>query len=358
MNRTKIEWTDWSVNPIKLRLASGKTVNACTKVSAGCTNCYAESITKRWWPKAPSVDGEFPGYRLPLLERGELVLLEHELEAVLRLDQRIANGKADASENKVFWGDMSDLFGEWVPFAMLDKCFAVMALTRRVVHQVLTKRPERMAVYFESRTPKVEGHVYPPEWLWMMNEDRDERGRNLATRHKGKDRHSRGRWPLPNVWLGTSVEDQKAADVRVPALLGCPAAVRFLSCEPLLGAVDLTGIDLGDGSPPTAFRFDRRGNALGVGWIIVGGESGPVARPCDLAWFESIIGQCRSADVPVFVKQLGRYPLDFKALDWPGGTMFDRGGRPDVADKKGGTPAQWPQVLRVRQMPGAMGVQA
>ena len=332
MNRTSIEWADWSVNPIKLRLASGKTVNACTKVSAGCANCYAESITKRWWPKA---EQEFPGYRLPLLERGELVLLEHELEAVLRLDERIARGKADAAENKVFWGDMNDLFGEWVPFGMLDLCFAVMALTPRLVHQVLTKRPERMAEYW-GRMRCSELNI-------------------LRAAHRYEGAISGGwSWPLPNVWLGTSVEDQKAADQRIPHLLNCPAAVRFLSCEPLLGPVDLSEwLDPACPDDPDGQHHVGCGcNAADdIHWVIAGGESGPGARPCDVRWIQHLTVQAEAAGVPVFVKQLGRYPLDYNALDWPQGTRFDRGGHPDVADHKGGDMTQWPEVLRIREMP-------
>lgn len=164
-------------------------------------------------------------------------------------------------------------------------------------------------------------------------------------------------WPLPGVWLGTSVENQEQADKRIPHLLRCPAAVRFLSCEPLLGAVDLGQylprtccmgerdyLDM-DGEYMGSGPCDCHGQPLpGVDWVIAGGESGPGARPCDVAWIRSIVSQCRDAGVAVFVKQLGRRPVIPANEPW---TCLDR---------KGGDPAEWPEDLRVREMPEARGV--
>jgi len=111
-------------------------------------------------------------------------------------------------------------------------------------------------------------------------------------------------WPLKNVWLGVSVEDQKTANERIPLLLQTPAALRFVSVEPILGPVDLIG--------PGYFRdpkFNQAGGLVGLDWVIVGGESGPNAKPCEIGWIEDVVGQCTMAGVPVFVKQdSGRFP--------------------------------------------------
>ena len=139
--------------------------------------------------------------------------------------------------------------------------------------------------------------------------------------------------PWPNVWLGTSVENQEAADKRIPELLKVPAAVRFLSCEPLLGPLDLRRwVD-----------EDETGFVQEIQWVIIGGESGAKARPFDVAWARSLILQCRDggrAEPAVFVKQLGAWPED-------NGTAID------LADRKGGDMAAWTPDLRVREFPEA-----
>ena len=183
-----------------------------------------------------------------------------------------------------FVNSMSDLFHRDVPFGFVDKVFAVMALCPRHTFQILTKRPERMAEYMAGRAA-----VSPP-----------------------------------NVWLGTSVENQAAADERIPHLLETAAAVRFLSCEPLLGPLTTLGL-------------------RGLNWVIVGGESGPNARPCNIDWIRAIVQQCREAGVPCFVKQLGSHPIGRHS------SGFDF--RLKLKDRKGGDPAEWPEDLRLREMP-------
>jgi protein gp37 len=153
-------------------------------------------------------------------------------------------------------------------------------------------------------------------------------------------------WPhhFPNVWLGTSVEDQKTADERIPHLR-CPAAVRFLSVEPLLGPVDLTALRRRDGSwmRPLDGRFNT------IDWVIVGGESGPGSRPCNVAWISSIVSQCKAAGVACFVKQLGSQVRQYSDLGyWP---VRVEGDRPRLTDPKGGDPTEWPEFLRVREFP-------
>ncbi|MGH2556338.1 MAG: DUF5131 family protein, partial [Actinomycetota bacterium] len=174
---------------------------------------------------------------------------------------------------------MSDLFHQDVPDEFIAKVFAVMAATPRHVYQVLTKRPGRMAslVARPDFRGQVASHVDAnwdaPLWTWPV---------------------ASGAWPLRNVWLGTSVENQKWADVRIPKLLETPAAVRFLSCEPLLGPVTFLGTT----------HWLREG---GIGWVIVGGESGPGARPMHPDWARSLRDQAVAADVPFFFKQWGEW---------------------------------------------------
>jgi protein gp37 len=256
----------------------------------------------------------------------------------------------------VFVNSMSDLFHEAVPFEFIDRVFAVMALCPQHTFQVLTKRPERMAEYLN--TP---GRMDQLIWRAMLSPDQE-----FVPNHEP---HT---WPLPNVWLGTSVEDQARADERIPHLLRCPAAVRFLSCEPLLGPVDLErwlqAADPGDLDREVAsIMADLRSGRGSVSdavigdalhWVIVGGESGAHARPCDVGWIRSIVRQCRAAKVPVFVKQLGKRPRELgrgepMPMPWTwddGGEQIERWYNP--ADRKGGNPAEWPEDLRVREMPG------
>lgn len=158
-------------------------------------------------------------------------------------------------------------------------------------------------------------------------------------------------WPLPGVWVGTSVENQ-AAEERIPHLLRCPAAIRFLSCEPLLGPLDLFDwLEDHDFDPDDPLDYEER-EALGdpptIDWVICGGESGPRARPCDPAWIRSIVGQCTASDTACFVKQLGSYLFS----GWHGDPA--RPTRIKLRDPKGGDPSEWPEDLRVRQWPGGL----
>lgn len=152
-------------------------------------------------------------------------------------------------------------------------------------------------------------------------------------------------WPLVNVWLGVSVEDQATADERIPPLLETPAALRFLSCEPLLELVTIFSLDgpvdvPGNGESP-------------LHWVIVGGESGPGARLFDIGWARDIIEQCESVCVPVFVKQLGSRPMMRGVGELRG--QFIAGGNKDngawIRDRKGADMSEWPEYLRVREFP-------
>lgn len=296
---SSIEWTDTTWNP----------VTGCTKVSPGCAHCYAETFAERF--------RGVPGH--PFEQGFDLKLWP----------ERLTKPFTWKKPRKVFVNSMSDLFHEDVPSEFVDRVFAVMALTPQHTYQVLTKRPERMREWAndERRTTKVEQ---------AMREFRPE----PPPRHWYHAPVNHAPWPLPNVWLGTSVENQHWADVRIPELLATPAAVRFLSCEPLLGPLDLrpwlTRVPTsGDGWRLTG------GTALAIAdivldWVIVGGESGPGARPFDLAWARSLVSQCRAAGVAVFVKQLGAKPALTSIR---------------LKSRKGGEMGEWPEDLRVREWP-------
>ena len=315
---SSIEWTDTTWNP----------VTGCTKVSPGCAHCYAETFAERW--------RGVPGH--PYEQGFDLKLWPERLSLPLSWKK----------PRRVFVNSMSDLFHEDVPFEFIDRVFAVMALCPQHTFQVLTKRPERMAEYTSDH--KVAARIWDA-CLAMNDEICRAVPRTIDTRNLD---HQCVVWPLPNVWLGTSVERQQEADERIPHLLKCPAAVRFLSCEPLLGPLDLSAFF---GGPYVGLPGDvvhPNWNA-GIDWVIVGGESGPGARPCRVEWIRSIVRQCKSAGVPVFVKQLGanpegdppRPPVRDEATGmtrhWVQQVIETRG--------KGNDPAEWPEDLRVREMP-------
>lgn len=285
---SKIEWTDKTWNP----------VTGCNKVSPGCRNCYAESIAKRFWGNRKFSDVQF-----------------HE--------DRLLQPFRWKKPQKVFVNSMSDLFHDKVTDEQLDQVFAVMALCPQHTFQVLTKRPQRMMEYLSNTTG--EENVLA-RVLCQAREIRSQFPKASTASDLG--------WPYPNVWLGVSVENQKAADERIPLLLQTPAATRFLSCEPLLESVNLTpwlpcltigGVEM----EPWPI------------WVIVGGESGSGARPCDTRWIQGIVEQCQSVDVPVFVKQTGSSPVhDGKPLNR------------DRRDPKGASLSLLPESYRVQQFSG------
>lgn len=272
-NHTTIEWTNTTWNP----------VTGCTKVSPGCDNCYAETIANR-----------FAGG--PAFPKG--------FEVMVRPD-KVNDPLRWRKPRKVFVNSMSDLFHDKVPDEWLADIFAVMATAQRHTFQVLTKRHGRMKSIMSN-----------PEFVEKVKARAIGKGLPVAE----------WVWPLPNVWLGVSVEDQKRADLRIPALLDTPAAVRFLSCEPLLGPVDLNGpADIhghrsrltywltghpGWGSPEitsTVLELHPLTTGPRIDWVIVGGESGRSARPMHPDWVRSLRDQCVDAGVPFFFKQWGEW---------------------------------------------------
>lgn len=344
MNRTPIEWTHWSVNPLKMMLPNGDLVNVCVHKSEGCRHCYAESIVRHFWKKSWLREyGDFPGYTPALLKLGKPHLDEKELEAVLRLSRRIEQGKADPQENRVFWNDMTDEGLDFWPDEFLDKLWAVRALTPNLIHQVLTKRIERMHSYFASfqESGATERALRTCAWVDRLTGFTIDVSRPLARIPSG----------LPNAHLGVSVEDEPTAIERISKLLATPAAVRWVSYEPALAAVDfephiwpqcIATREEHDARHEGGMWCDERQ----LDWIVVGGESGPGARPFDIQWARNTIAQCKAAGVPVFVKQLGARPVDGSRMSLDSDRLPLR-----LKDKKGGDWNEWPEDLRIREYP-------
>lgn len=287
-DKTAIEWTDATWNP----------VHGCSKVSAGCTNCYAEKVSHRFGFTSKPWNATYAS---------ENVKLHPE-----RLDQPLRWKQP----RRIFVNSMSDLFHEQVPFDFIDQVFAVMALSPRHTFQILTKRPSRMLEYFDSYNGYTEklGCITPymEQYGWQSREDLMTIGAPAGSSYPNDTP-----WPLPNVWLGVSVENQQAADERIPFLLQTPAAVRFLSCEPLLGAVEISNFLVCE-QYAGEWKEPRKGTVGGkpyqvarirprVDWVIAGGESGPNARPMHPDWARSLRDQCVDAGVPFFFKQFGEW---------------------------------------------------
>jgi protein gp37 len=299
-DKSAIEWTDATWNPI----------TGCSKVSPGCAHCYAETLALTRMRGTPG----YPGLPwTPENAAANVTLRPERLTAPLRWTR----------PRRIFVNSMSDLFHELVPDAFIDQVFSIMALATGHTFQVLTKRPERMREYLTTG---------------FLGDGREALVREAIRKRKDWNvpqiQAFHATWPLPNVWLGTSVENQHWADVRIPELLATPAAVRFLSMEPLLGPVELreewlqcpdcrgrgwylpnfaahhvepcarcqrlarrVGVQLGDG------KYARPGNRLA--WLIVGGESGPIHRAMDPEWVRAIRDQATAAGIPFLFKQWG-----------------------------------------------------
>jgi protein gp37 len=266
-DNTGISWADATWNP---------TVG-CTKISAGCTNCYAfklhEKRHRAWkdgWDKAP------PQYHKPF---SELQVMD---------DRRLTDPLRWKKHRRIFVNSVSDLFHEDLEEFAIAKVFGVMAVAQSHRFMVFTKRPERMRDFLKATWPT----------------------------------------PLPNVMLGVSVEDQETADERVPILLDTPAIRRAVSYEPALERVDFTGFMGWDEFSAGEAKLD---------WIIVGGESGPGARPFHREWAQRVVDDCFLAKVACHVKQMGSNPY--------------KGNEPWNLPGKGGDMMAWPPALRVRQWP-------
>lgn len=334
-----IAWCDWTSNPIKYRDADGRAVWGCSKVSAGCTHCYAEALAHRYKKGGPFNDAEMAKLT-PFVDPTEMRRLR---------TSKLISGK------RVFVGDMTDIFGAWVPDALIDRIFVVMAARQDVTFQLLTKRPERLRDYV------LRANDQPLPVL-----------------------------PLPNVWLGTTVENQETADTRIRHLLETPAAIRFVSYEPAIGPVKFNAIrwespvgNFGGGAyldvlKGTFCTIGGHGMPCGrLDWVIFGGESGSKARPFEAVWARALVQQCRAAGVACFVKQLGANVRDRNDAGFMGATVtswpdfideedrieHDLDGTRDgyqgapvrvhLRSRSGGDPTEWPRDIRVREWPQA-----
>lgn len=274
----------------------------CAKVSPGCKHCYAEVQT---YPRVSKARGR------PLWGEGSH---RHVTSATTWRAPIHWNREAhiDRARRRVFCASLADVFEDRDDLRVHRARLAeIIRATPHLDWLLLTKRPENAA------------RLWAGAWADSWN---------------GAD--SLGfEWPA-NIWLGTTVEDQTRADERIPHLLRVPARVRFLSCEPLLERVTIAGF-LG----------------RGVQWVIAGGESGTRARPCALEWIEYLIAQCRAANVPAFVKQLGALVVsEERALDESQnpaeyGLPSRWAWAAELKDRAGGDPEEWPEELRVMEFP-------
>jgi protein gp37 len=270
VTKTSIEWTDHSVNPLRARHGANSG-HYCEKVSPGCKHCYSSNFQ--------------PRFGMPTFQEQRRLDVEHWLDR-----SKLVEVLKRRKPTKWFWCDMTDMFGDWVPIEHIALCFATMAATPWHVHQVLTKRSARMR--------EVVQQLYANDGELLLDAA-DELASLISACHVGEDEW---RFPLANVWIGTSVEDQARADDRIPDLLETPAAVRFISAEPLLEEVTIWAF----------LKSELRDKSLailggaplpGIDWCIAGAESGNRARPMQEEWVRALRDQCSAAGVSFFYKQ-------------------------------------------------------
>lgn len=308
-DKSTIEWTDATWNPIR----------GCTRVSPGCQNCYAERVAIRFSGKGQAYEGLAKITNGHPQWTGKVAFVEKHLLDPLKWKE----------PRRIFVNSMSDLFHEGVSDPQLDAIFAVMAQAHWHTFQVLTKRPERMLAYFQKLQAAADEHAPKTATGIFLASD------VLNIRNMARNPHSanafEAKWPLGNVWLGVSVENQKTADERIPLLLQTPAAVRWISAEPLLGPIDLTNVNamvsffeyMSKADPAAALKNFNNPNypkscplntltgdcpaekMNRIDWVVAGGESGPGARPMHPDWARGLRDQCKAAGVPFFFKQWG-----------------------------------------------------
>jgi protein gp37 len=339
-NGSGIAWTEQTWNPVR----------GCSRVSEGCRNCYAERVAAR-----------FSGPGLPYFGLAKMTAAGARWTGKVQLvPEHLRDPLRWTRPRRVFVNSMSDLFHEQLDAESIARVFAVMYLAHQHSFQVLTKRARRMRELLTG--PGFYAQVL--DAAAPIREDLPKLG--------GVGISDPTKFPHANVWLGVSVEDQTAADERVPELLGTPAAVRWLSIEPQLGPVDLSkwlkpslvtneGLRLQHPDP----RIPSSGGRWewsGINWVVIGGESGPGARPFNIQWARDLVRQCQQAGVAVFVKQLGAVPVlsesDWRAKEHLLLSAYNKDRAPEGTvplkfSSKAGDPAEWPVDLRVREYPEA-----
>lgn len=346
-----IEWTTHTFNPWR----------GCTKVSAGCAHCYAETLSGRnpktlgvWGPNGTRVVASEAQWRLPL--KWNKAAGERLRSHGCRQPDGTMGG---ITRPRVFCASLADVFEDWQG-PMVD-----------AAGNVLEERPECDDLLYAKARPLTMNDVRrrlfdlidaTPNLDWLLLTKRPQ---NIAamlppvtcTRcfggpcdslcpERGRTRH--------NLWLGTSVENQAAANERIPHLLRTPAAVRFLSVEPLLGLIDFVEVPVGMFGPLRPFG-GTSDDTPRIDWVIIGGESGPGARPCNVEWVRSIVGQCKAAAVACFVKQLGASVHKRSIIS---GNPVEPLYPLTLRDRKGGDIDEWPFDLRIREFPRPEGVGA
>lgn len=341
-----IAWTETTWNPIR----------GCSRVSQGCVNCYAETMAARFSGKGQPYEGL--AKRTPSGPRWTNVvrMIQEHLDDPIRWQR----------PRKIFVNSMSDVFHENLSNEEIAAIFGIMAAAPHHIFQVLTKRAKRMLEWFQWAKAQPEG---PAAACAMAANAASFMGPTDRRPFEILDVFDRARsaaWPLTHVHLGVSVENEAAAQERLDYLLKTPARVRWVSYEPALGPVDF------------APWLDARGVEPTLDWIVIGGESGPGARPMHPIWAESVIRACQRSGVAVFFKQTGAWRpkgwpgveavgsgrpwgvMDIRGKFWPGTTAWN--GRtmeaPDFevymveVGGAGKKPDEWPESFRVREYPG------
>ncbi len=340
---SKIEWTNQTWNP----------TIGCDKVSQGCKNCYAIRMAYRLMHHPNQIVAAKYKGTVEKTKSGDL----NWTGKINLLDDVLLKPVKNKKTTMYFVDSMSDLFHKDVPYSFVDKVFAIMLLCPQHTFQILTKRPDRMTAYMNSKTDDDAREIEEaaeiivcehPDLFYVMETYKTDEGKisypsntllpyiKEAGWYSGitytdcgeggfeKDTEFiyEGNWPAKNIWLGVSVEDQKAADERIPLLLKTPAAIRFLSCEPLLGPLDISKFMVPEGvhhhpdntlTGETGMALNKMVNMVNpelkkqLHWVIVGGESGPGARPMHPDWAREIRDQCKASGVAFFFKQWGEW---------------------------------------------------
>ncbi len=286
-DHSAIEWTDASWNPLR----------GCSRVSTGCQHCYAERVAARFSGPGQPYEGLI--HAATSGWNGRVRLVPGVLDQPLRWKR----------PRRIFVNSMSDLFHESMSNEAIAAVFGVMAAAPQHTFQILTKRPARMLEWFAWHKQAAR----QGEWEWQPWRVCEEAAIELIPGLPAIGANQP--WPLRHVWVGVSVENQAAADERIPLLLQCPAAVRWLSCEPLLGPINFRWTPYAHqaANQPYPAYLEARGSvneyeALRlIDWIVAGGESGPDARPMHPEWARSLRDQCTAAGARYFFKQWGEW---------------------------------------------------